>query len=273
MGKARKNPVTDAQVIDTYDVTRSAYKTAEVLGIGDKTVYRVLLRHKIARTGLDDFRKRITRFKGQEQQIRELYESGATFNTIKKKLGVVASDYALRSAIQRAGGTLRPNPVPTIKEGELDQIRAMHASGMGQAAISLALNRSQSFVSRAMRNNGIATRHKAAGSAHAHWKGGKFKTDSGYVRVLVDKSDAMASMANNSGHVLEHRLVMARALGRPLTPTESVHHVNGDRADNRPENLQLRQGRHGNGVVMRCLDCGSHRISAASIAGEVTGEP
>jgi hypothetical protein len=46
-------------------------------------------------------------------------------------------------------------------------------------------------------------------------------------------------MADKNGKVAEHRIVMAEHLGRWLTKGENVHHINGNRQDNRIKNLEL----------------------------------
>jgi hypothetical protein len=60
----------------------------------------------------------------------------------------------------------------------------------------------------------------------------------GYVRLFVPSHPN----AQKTGHILEHTYVMSAILGRPLWPDENVHHKNGVKHDNRPENLELWAG-------------------------------
>ena len=57
----------------------------------------------------------------------------------------------------------------------------------------------------------------------------------GYVLVYEPNNPA----SDRSGYVLEHRLVMEKHLGRHLKSDEIVHHINGNKQDNRVENLEL----------------------------------
>ena len=70
---------------------------------------------------------------------------------------------------------------------------------------------------------------------------GRFKDSEGYIWVRIPPSDPLYSMTikNNGRPIREHRLIMARKLGRVLKVSEVIHHLNGIRDDNRIENLSL----------------------------------
>lgn len=74
------------------------------------------------------------------------------------------------------------------------------------------------------------------------WKGGH-TTKGGYMCVRIYPGHPYYSMVSVGGYVKEHRLVMAEHLGRPLSSGEHVHHLNGDKGDNRIENLSLEGGK------------------------------
>ena len=76
------------------------------------------------------------------------------------------------------------------------------------------------------------------GKNHHLYKNG-FINDSGYKVISLYSNHPLRGMADVRGRAREHRIIMAKYIGRPLENWEVIHHVNGDRSDNRIENLDL----------------------------------
>jgi len=91
---------------------------------------------------------------------------------------------------------------------------------------------------KSKRQSGHLEKYHGFGSQGVHWKGGRIKRY-GYTLILLPRADFFYPMATKSGYILEHRLVVAKHLGRYLQPWEVVHHKNGILDDNRLDNLML----------------------------------
>lgn len=82
----------------------------------------------------------------------------------------------------------------------------------------------------------------AKGQNHPRWSGKKRITSHGYVAVRVPLDHPHGWGPPNLKrfkYAYEHAVVMMNAIGRPLRDDEVVHHINGDKTDNRIENLQI----------------------------------
>jgi hypothetical protein len=74
------------------------------------------------------------------------------------------------------------------------------------------------------------------GNLNNNWKGGKSIASNGYVIVRVGVDHHLADVR---GYAYEHRLVAEEKIGRRLKPGEQIHHLNGVKSDNRPENIEV----------------------------------
>lgn len=257
----------DDLLVNAYMETHSAYQAGTRFGVSHKYVYRLLHARGISVPGWGDEKPHRRAIPADvEPQVIEDHANGMTFDDMSKKYG--CGVWAIRYLIKRSGSVRRAHGGQHRKfsDSDIAEMRRLIDEGWSQAAISGKFRSSVISINRALRMAGVVSKSKASGENHGSWKGGVTKTQQGYLQVLVPPNHPMSAMRTATGYILQHRLVMAEKLGRALGRYETVHHINGVITDNRIENLQLRQGRHGSGVVMKCACCGSTNIVASKIA-------
>jgi hypothetical protein len=203
-----------------------------------------------------------------ETEMVSMYQQGAPASELALMYGAEYPGQVL-SMLRRRGVNIRGRgfsrgPGMVWRHGA--RVKSLYESGLSVHEIGREIGSADSVVKKILVAVGIKPEPRPRSrERHPDWNGGRFVNDRGYVDALSD-DPRFASMRGSDGYILEHRLVMAQALGRPLKRHETVHHIDGNRRHNALSNLELRQGKHGNGVRFVCCDCGSHNVEAVALA-------
>lgn len=170
--------------------------------------------------GAIDTRKK---FFASREVLQESYKRNGTLERVAKELGVskkLVLNYMRRFDIDR-------NPKKAVTQEQIDRFRSLAEQGFTSSEIASEIGVTLEHVNKFARTHGI----KIVRRYHR----GFIITDNGY-RMLQRPTHPNR---DSKGYVREHRIVMEEFLGRLLDDGEVVHHINGDKLDNRIENLEL----------------------------------
>jgi len=175
----------------------------------------------------------------QVQKVCESYLAGDDSVVIAEQFGIDK---------QKVLRILRQQGIPRRSRSEINQRRTAPISPeeltrlLDEAKLSIDeiaahFGTSTATIVRRMRGLGLHSKkgHGSPMEKNYFWNGGRMTDVDGYI-LLKSPGHPYATKA---GYVREHRLAMERALGRYLEPSEIVHHLDGNKQNNEPENLQV----------------------------------
>lgn len=188
--------------------------------------------------------------------IIDMYRSGKSIREIERQTGkprMFISEY-----IKMNGIKLRPKKDNSVTKKELERLYLKEQYPIRK--IAQICNKSHEYIRRRINEFGIKMRHGGEaiktqwidaddrkkqqsnfylsnlvkhGENHPQWKGG-IEEKNGYLFEYSPNHKRA-----NKGKVRQHILVAEKKIGRPLKKNEVVHHINQNRKDNRPENLEV----------------------------------
>ena len=174
-----------------------------------------------------------------------LYRLGLSMNEVGRQLGHHHS--VIKYHLIRNDIPIKPQSVSQRKSISSDKIKEMYLSGMSASEIGKDLNITYQCVYDRLAEIGVKTRNRreqikmmiergtynvSKGENHKNWNGGTTIDRWGYRKVNI-----------NGKYILEHRYVWEDINGE-LQKNWIVHHLNGNKLDNRIENLVAMPRKH-----------------------------
>lgn len=245
-------PNEASEVRRRYLAGESMIVIGRALGMDPKRVSREIHRQGIFEKKGSPYRRLSTEVR---REIADRYVKGESARSLIREYGIAKN--SVYKFVREFGGEARVQGArrPPLRTDEREAMVDRYLAGESQQALGMAFGLAQATVSGVLRTAGVLTRgsKQIKGENHPSWKGGRYVTSEGYVKI---RTQEFPEMRGSHPYIPEHRLVMARCLGRPLTSREQVHHKNGNKGDNRIENLELRVGPHGSGAThAHCSTC------------------
>lgn len=152
-------------------------------------------------------------------QMCASYEAGMTIKQLSKMSGVCVGTVFNILKNTNCKMRKRGHPVGFIQPKEWAVRSGISRRGMEKSA------ETRKRISEGKK------RHYNGMNGYGHTK----KNTTGYIKAYAPDHPR----AYSDGYMLEHVMIMERVIGRYLNPNEVVHHINGDKTDNRVENLML----------------------------------
>lgn len=252
-----------AYIASMYSAGLTGPEIAAELGdITDNTVmsyvheFGVAVRSSGKRPGAYNFPSTV------RQAAVDMYVKGVPATIVAAKFK--CSSTTVSAWVRAAGETMRR---PAHDKSKNSAICDMYSDGASPKDIAAEFGVSSTVVRNVLHENGIGNLRGVRFPYGALYKNGH-----GYLLRTLHPDYWLHQYGSKrtrsaARSMFEHRRVMAEHLGRPLKSEETVHHLNGNRDDNRIENLELHSTNHGPGQHWVCANCGCSDRKAVPLNG------